>query len=101
MRKTILVALLTGLTLTGCGSPTPNQDEKRQEACAAFESLTPGSLELQEAIDVLSDEDASTSERQAALKRSLDQQSSANRRTTPYDCEQDRDLFERNFGPFE
>lgn len=100
MRKTVVVACLSVLTLVGCGTSEPGPDEKRQAACEVFESMTPGSLELHEAVDVLSDGGATSTERQSALQLSLDQQS-AKKRTDPYDCERDRDLFDRNFGPFE
>lgn len=102
MRKFLPVLCLAVFALTSCGESDPSVDEERQAACESFAGNTPGILEMNDAYEVLSDESASTSDKQAAMKVTLDQQS-AYARTDPYDCNNpaDADLFEKHYGTFD
>ncbi|MGF7124012.1 hypothetical protein [Rhodococcus sp. BE178] len=96
MKRTIAAIALSAaavLVLGGCSSSDdgPSEDELRATACESFASITPGFYESSDAVSTLSDPGASTSDRVDALRAQLDQSSSSNKRTRPYDCNDARD----------
>ncbi|MGF7124993.1 hypothetical protein [Rhodococcus sp. BE178] len=93
-RTTAAIALsAAALVLGGCSSSDagPSDTELREMACGSFASITPGFYESTDAIGTLSDSNASSSDRADALRAQLDQSSSSNKRTRPYDCNDPRD----------
>lgn len=101
MRKFAPILAVVAVLAVGCGESEPSVDERRVEACEAFAALSPGSLEMSDDIDILSDPGASNREQSEALKRQLDWKAGRGR-DHPYDCDlpSDQELFERHFGPF-
>lgn len=100
-RMIIGAACAAMLAVSGCSSE-PSMEEKRNEACDLFASLSPGSLEMQDAVELLADGDAPLDERGKALHLTLQYRAGAYERP-PYDCDRpaDRTLFEEHFGTFE
>ncbi|BDB58991.1 hypothetical protein RDE2_07850 [Rhodococcus sp. RDE2] len=101
MKRTILAALCAVLLLSGCSSE-PSVEERRAEACELFASVTPGSLELQEATSTLADASAPSEDRADALHFTMQFRSGAFERG-PYDCNEpaDQKWFEEHFGRFD
>lgn len=96
MRLRALLIAPAVLALAACGAGnTPPEEQKRAEQCTSFERLDPGFLEISRATQTLADPNATRAERSAALKAQLDQQSTSEKRTRPYDCDDpaDADLF--------
>lgn len=96
MRLRALLIAPAVLALAACGSDNPSPEEqKRAEQCASFERLDPGFLEISRATQTLADPNSTRAERSAALKAQLDQQSTSEKRTEPYDCDDpaDAELF--------
>ncbi len=111
MKRTVAAVLLavSALTLGACGgeapapsapasSAVPSPEQVRAQLCYGFAILTPGTLELSEAISVLADTGSSQYQRVEALKKAnANSGSSVQRRTDPYDCNSpsDQARFER------
>ncbi|CCW14583.1 hypothetical protein [Rhodococcus aetherivorans] len=87
--RALAAASLLPLLLAACaGESGPSPDEqKRAELCAGFARLTPGSVEVAQAQAVLADPASTTDEKSAAMKVTLDQVSTSEKRTEPYDCD--------------
>lgn len=101
MRKFLPGLCLAVFALTACGESEPSVDEQRQAACESFAALSPGVLEMQDDFEVMSDPDASSAEKSAALKRQA--AAEAEPRDYPYDCDRpsDKELFEKHYGTFD
>ncbi len=97
MTKTFAAVAAIGVALLigGCSSEPagPSAEEIRAQQCAGFAELTPGYLEMQEALDILGDENATSKERADAMYRSMQLSSDKGRRTEPYDCDVDTKYF--------
>jgi len=98
MRKTFAAAAAIGAVLLaagGCSSEPagPSAEETRAQQCAGFAELTPGYLEMQEALDVMGDKNATSKEHADAMYRSMQLSSDKGRRTKPYDCDVDTKYF--------
>ncbi|RVW05341.1 hypothetical protein [Rhodococcus xishaensis] len=95
MKRTLVIAALsaTALILGGCGSSDgePSNAELHASACERFEAITPGFFETREAIETLSDPNASVADRAEAMELQLDRMSGSNKRTRPYNCDDPRD----------
>lgn len=93
-----VVAAAALLLLAGCTSEPegPTAEEVRQSHCDAFAAITPGVLELQESIEVLSDPGSDQPDRARAIRVAMDEQS-GNGRKHAYDCDlkSDQELFAR------
>ena len=97
MKKTFVAVAAIGVALlaSGCSSEPagPSAEEIRAQQCAGFAELTPGYLEMQEALDILGDKNATSKERSDAMYRSMQLSSDKGRRTKPYDCDVDTRYF--------
>lgn len=97
MKKTFAAVTAIGVVLSagGCSSESagPSAEEVRAQQCAGFAELTPGYLEMQEALDILGDKNATSKERADAMYRSMQLNSDKGRRTKPYDCDVDSKYF--------
>ncbi|MHC3368734.1 hypothetical protein ACYAFX_28640 (plasmid) [Rhodococcus aetherivorans] len=99
MRLRALLVIPAVLALTACGSgdsgPSP-EEQKRTEMCEGFAGLTPGVIEVAQAQAVLADPSSTQAEKSTAMKVTLDQVSTSEKRTEPYDCNDPADakLFE-------
>ncbi len=99
MRLRALLIVPVVLALAACGSdvsgPSP-EEQKRAEMCEGFARLTPGFIEIAQAQAVLADSSSTQAEKSAAMKETLDQSSTSEKRTQPYDCNDpaDAELFE-------
>lgn len=94
MMKTGIAAALLALTAltTACASE-PAEPSPREQACETFKAVTPGFFEMSWSTKVLADTNASSADRLEAMKISVNQMSSNNRRTEPYTC--DEPAFDR------
>lgn len=94
--KIATLSAFAALALMSCSqAPGDAEPSTRDQACESIKRLTPGSVELSWATEVLSDTNSSSAEKSEALKVTLDQASTAapGKRTEPYTCE--GPVFER------
>lgn len=94
--KIAALSAFAALALMSCSQdPGDAEPSIRDQACESIKRLTPGSVELSWATEVLSDANSSSAEKSEALKVTLDQASNSapGKRTEPYTCE--GPVFER------
>lgn len=98
MRRFVYAAALASIALLSACSSEPQAPTPRELACETFKQVSPGFFEMSWSTKVLGDPNATSADRREAMSISLDQMSTANRRTEPYTCEEpafDRYLAEK------